>query len=166
MSPDRILREGAIRVLVADNSRIHTRLLADALQRDSVLDVIAFESDSTELVATAIAQKIDVLVLSSSLDEQAMRGFEVLHELRALHRETRAVLMVGSTDDESILKAFRAGAKGLFSKNDALEMLADCVRSVFQGMVWANSHALGVAVEALARVLVIVDANADGLRGK
>jgi len=31
--------EQAIRVLVADNSRIHTRLLADALKRDGTLTV-------------------------------------------------------------------------------------------------------------------------------
>ena len=33
-------RENRIRVLVADNTRIHTQLLADALTRDRGLDVI------------------------------------------------------------------------------------------------------------------------------
>jgi hypothetical protein len=35
-----------IRVLVADNTRIHTQLLADALKRDHELDVISADSDS------------------------------------------------------------------------------------------------------------------------
>ena len=133
MSPDRILREATIRVLVADNSCMHTRLLADALKRDPVLEVIAFESDPTGLVAAAVAEDVDVVVLSSNLDEQPARGFEVLNELRSLHRATRAVVLMASNDDETILKAFRAGARGLFSKNDAVEMLSECVRSVYQG---------------------------------
>jgi two-component system nitrate/nitrite response regulator NarL len=146
---NRILKESTIRVLVADNSRIHTRLLADALSRDSLLEAIAFEDDSSGLLAAA-GEGVDVLVVSSTLDERASRGIEILHEFRVAQTKTRSVLLLGSSKDEDILKAFRAGARGIFSKNDPLEMLSECVRSVHQGKVWANNHALVVAIEALA----------------
>ena len=42
---------GTIRVLVADNTRIHTQLLADALKRDLGLEVMSSDSDSRGLLA-------------------------------------------------------------------------------------------------------------------
>ncbi|HET6178788.1 MAG TPA: LuxR C-terminal-related transcriptional regulator [Candidatus Sulfotelmatobacter sp.] len=156
--------ERAIRVLVADSSRIHTFLVADALRLDPLLDVIPFEADSSEIVAAVKAQKIDVLVISSSLDERSSRGFEVLHELRGAHLSTRAVILPDSSRDEAVLKAFRGGARGVFSKSEPIEQLSKCVRCVHQGQIWANSQALRVAVEALASSPTVRAVNADGMK--
>jgi DNA-binding NarL/FixJ family response regulator len=152
-----------IRVLVADNSRIHTRLLADALVRDPLLEVIPYESDSSGLVAAAMAENIDVLLVSSSLDDQPARGLQVLRELRALRPHLRAVLLSDSSKDEFALEAFRAGARGVFGRNEPVEMLSRCVRCVRQGQIWASSKALGVAVEALATSPTVRAVNASGM---
>ena len=156
--------ESTIRVLVADSSRIHTRLLADALKLDSLLDVIAFEAESSGLAAAVMAQSIDVLVVSSNLDEQPARGVEVLLELRALHLPARAVLLPDSSKDEAVLKAFRAGARGVFGKSEPIEQLSKCVRCVHGGQIWANSQALRVAVEALASSPTVRAVNANGMK--
>jgi DNA-binding NarL/FixJ family response regulator len=55
--------EAVIRVLVADDTRLHTQLLADALRRGGALEVIG--SDSRELIARADLRNIDVLLLSA-----------------------------------------------------------------------------------------------------
>src|SRR5438552_859519 len=78
--------EEMIRVLVADDTRIHTQLLADALRRDSLLEVISSPSHSRDLVEAARVQKVDVVVISASLDEDPQRGFEVLRELRVFDK--------------------------------------------------------------------------------
>ena len=156
--------ESAIRVLVADSSRIHTGLLADALKLDPFLEVTAFEADSSELVTALMAQAIDVLVISSNLDEQPSRGVEVLLELRALHLNTRAVLLPDSSKDEAILQAFRAGARGVFGKNEPIAQLSKCVRCVHRGQVWASSEALRIAVEALASSPTVRAVNANGMK--
>ena len=155
--------ETVIRVLVADNSRIHTRLIADALRRDPLLEVIPFESGSSGLAATASAENIDVLVISSNLDEQPARGLEVLRELRALRPSLRAVLLSDSSKDEAVLQAFRAGVRGVFGRNEPMEMLSRCVRRVHQGQIWASSEALEVVVEALAASPDVRAVNANGM---
>jgi DNA-binding NarL/FixJ family response regulator len=153
-----------IRVLVADSSRIYTRLLADALRLDPLLEVTAFESESSALIAEVMAQHTDVLVVSSSLDELPTRGFDVLHELRGAKVSTRAVLMPESSKDESVLRAFRGGARGVFSKSEPVELLSKCVHCVYQGQIWANSQALRVAVEALASSPTVRAVNASGMK--
>jgi len=152
-----------IRVLVADNSRIHTHLLADALQRDSILEVVPLESDSAGLVATIKSEKIDVLVINSTLDEQPGRGFEVLQEVRAQHLKARVVMLLDSSKNEAVLQAFRAGATGLFSKNQPVDFLSKCVRCVYQGQIWADSQQLGVALGALASSPTLRAVDANGL---
>jgi two-component system, NarL family, nitrate/nitrite response regulator NarL len=157
------VREEKIRVLVADNTRIHTQLLADVLKRDHGLDVISADCDSHGLIAAVAAHKADVLLISSNLDEDPLRAFEVLRELRASHPQTRAVLLLDSSKRDYILQAFRAGARGVFSRHESVESLCKCVRSVHEGQIWASSLQMSFAVEALASSPTVRAVDAKGL---
>lgn len=152
-----------IRVLVADSSPIHTELLAEALKRDPDLEVFPIGSESRTLPAAVVAQGADVLVISSDLDDQPARGFEILHELRAIRPETRAVVLANLSKHETVLKAFRAGARGVFSKGEAVDLLCKCIRCVHQGQIWANSEQMVIAMEALANAPAFRAVNADGV---
>ena len=163
MQKNQALGKHTIRVLVADSSRIHTQLLADALKRDPQLDVSPFESNSRGLVAAAVGRDIDVLVISPTLDEQPARGFEILREVRTAHPRIRAVVLLDSSKDEAVVNAFRAGARGVFSRNEPADVLIRCVQCVHQGQIWANSRELLVAVQALASAPAVRAVNANGL---
>ncbi len=139
--------EMVIRLLVADQTRIHTQLLADALRRDGALEVIS--SDSDELLERADVQNIDVLLLSSDLNDQASLGFDVLRKVRASHPDIRAVMFLNSSKPESVTEAFRSGARGVITRQDSIETLIKCLRRVHQGQVWANSQQMSLVIEAL-----------------
>ena len=153
--------EVVIRVLVADDTRLHTQLLADALRRVGALEVIG--SDSQELLTRADLHNIDVLLLSSDLDGQAAGGFEVLREVHALHPDVRAVMLLDSSKPKSILEAFRAGARGVLSRQESVETLGKCVRSVYHGQIWANSQQMGLVVQALVSSQNLHPVNAPGV---
>src|SRR5579862_2338907 len=155
--------ESTIRVLVADNSRIYTKLLAEALMRDPALEVIAFESESSTLVSAAVKHDIDVLLVSSSLDETPCRGIELLRELRNVHPKTRTVLLPDSSKDEAVLQAFQAGARGIFGRTESMELLSKCVRCIYQGQIWARGRDLDIAVTALANSPTVRAVNASGM---
>ena len=152
-----------VRVLVADSSRIHTHLLADVLKRDPGLEVVPYDSDSTSLVAAVVGLSTDVLVISANLDEQPLRGLEIVRDLRAAGRSVRSIVLMDSSKDETILSAFRAGAKGIFSKSQPVELLCQCVRCVHEGQVWASSRDMSLAVDALASAPTVRAVNAHGL---
>jgi DNA-binding NarL/FixJ family response regulator len=162
MGPDQV-GESVIRVLVADNTRIHTQLLADALKRDPMLQIAGTASHSRELIGAVGNHPVDVAVISSNLDEEPMRGVEILRELRAVRRELRAVILLDSSKREVVLEAFRAGARGLFSRFESLETLCKCVRQVHEGQIWASSQQIAFAVEALASTPSIRAVGANGL---
>src|SRR5271169_3135636 len=153
--------ESVIRVLVADDTRLHTQLLADALRRGGTLEVIG--SDSRELIARADLHNIDVLLLSADLDERPDGGLEVLREVRALHPNARAVILLDSSKPQLVLEAFRAGARGVLSRQESVETLNKCVRRVHQGQIWANSQQMDLVVQALASSHNHSAANAQGM---
>jgi two-component system nitrate/nitrite response regulator NarL len=152
-----------IRVLVSDNTQIHTQLLADALRRDRGLRVVGSPSHSRDLIAAAAAHNIEVAVISCNLDEEPLRGLEVLRELRNSRPEIRAVILLDSSKREVVVESFRAGARGVFSRHDSLETLCKCVRQVHAGQIWGNSEQMAFAVEALAASPSVRAVNADGL---
>src|SRR5579864_1102776 len=156
-------RKPKIRILVADSSRIHTHLLAEALKRDAFFQVVPFEGESRRLVPAITGLDIDVLVTSNTLDEQPSRGFEIVRELHTVSPNVRAVVLMDSFSDEMVLNAFRAGARGIFGKSLPIEMLCKCIRCVHQGQIWANSRELSLAVEALANAPTVRSVNARGL---
>src|SRR3984893_3728110 len=152
-----------IRVLVADDTRIHTQLLADALRRDLQLEVISPPAQSRDLVAAVRLHRVNVVVLSSNLDEEPLRGFELLRELRASNPDIFATMLLTSSKKETVLQAFRAGARGIFSRHDSVETLSKCIRRVYEGQIWANSQQLSFAVEALATSPVVRAVDSNGL---
>ena len=151
-----------IRVLVLDSSVIHTQLLADALSRDHALDVLICES-AKAVIPAALECPPDVLVLSSTLDEQPYGGFEVLRELRVSRPDIRAVILVDSSKPEIVREAFRAGARGVFSRFESIQRLCKCIHCVSDGQIWANSIEMSVALEALASAPTVHAVDAKGL---
>jgi len=168
MERDRSMGEATIRVLVADNTLIYTQLLADALSRDIGLDVTSSPWDSRGLIDALGTRQFDVIIISSNLDEEPLRGFETLRELRAAQPGIRAVMLLDSSKRETILEAFRAGARGIFTRNQSVDILGKCVRCVHEGQIWADSQQMSFAVEAIASAPAVraVDANGFDLLSK
>lgn len=152
----------AIRVLVSDSSPIHTQLLAEALAKNPDFKITT-ANGSAELVSKATEAKPDVAVVSSYLDEDPTRGCGTIRRLGICGLNTRFVLLLDSTKRDAILEAFAAGARGIFHRHESLETLANCVRQIHAGQIWASAEQMSYAVEALASAPHIRAVNAQGV---
>jgi two-component system, NarL family, nitrate/nitrite response regulator NarL len=139
-----------IRVLVADNSPFHTELLVGALKRDPDLQVVSSDLNAASLVAASSSQRIDVFVLSAFSNGDAELGFKVLQQLRETSPHARAVMLLDSSKPESILAAFRAGAKGVFHHQESSDVLCRCIHRVHEGQAWVSHEQMTLVLEALA----------------
>ena len=164
------LPEGSelVRVLAADSTRMNSQLLAAALERDKHFQVIEPAVDARGIVAAVVREKPSVVVISAELDENPRKGFEVARELRTVAPETRVVMLLDASERSQIIEAFRAGARGVFCRNESLKSLAKCISCVHQGQVWANSKELRFLLEALGEALPlrVVDARGTVLLSK
>ena len=152
-----------VSIVVADGTRIHTQLLADALRNDRGLQVAAAASNSEELMAAITRVPIDVVVIAHNLDDQPGHGTQVLREMRALRPQIKGVILLDSSKPQDVLECFRAGARGIFSKQERLESLCKCIRSVHEGQIWARSVDLDHALEALANLPLVRATNHKGI---
>src|SRR5215813_4715991 len=152
-----------IRVLVVDNTRIHAQLLADALKRDSTLEIVGAVSHSGDLIDLIHSQKVDVAVIGCNLDEQPLHGIEVLRQLKSTWGGIRAIILLDSSKRDVVIEAFRAGARGLFTRHESLEMLSKCVCRVHEGQIWANTEQIGFAIDALAAAPTVRAVGANGI---
>ena len=152
-----------VSIVVADGTRIHTQLLADALRNDRGLQVVAAASNSKELLAAVTRVPIDVAVISHNLDDQPGHGTQVLRDMRVLRPQIKGVILLDGSKPEEVLECFRAGARGIFSKQERIEMLCKCIRSVHEGQIWARSVDLDHALEALATSPLVRTTNHKGI---
>jgi DNA-binding NarL/FixJ family response regulator len=152
-----------VSIVVADGTRIHTQLLADALRNDRGLQVVAAASNSEELLAAINRVPIDVVVISHNLDNQPGHGTQVLREMRALRPQIKGVILLDSSSPQEVLECFRAGARGIFSKQERLETLCKCIRAVHEGQIWARSDDLDQALEAFASAPLVRTTNHKGI---
>ena len=139
-----------IRVLVANNSAIHSELLSEALGRYRRFTVVGSATSSSE-VRTLVGQSMpDVLLISSSLDDKPAGGLDFLAEFRDAHPRVKTVVLLDSPKRDIIVEAFRLGARGVFSRNSPVKVLGKCISCVQEGQIWASSQELGFLLEALA----------------
>lgn len=124
-APDRI------RVVVADDQAIIRDGLVTVLGLLPDVEVVGSASDGAEAVALAVAERPDVVLMDLRMP--------VLDGVGATERIVReapgsAVLVLTTfADDDSILAALRAGARGYLTKDAGRAELASAVRAVARG---------------------------------
>jgi DNA-binding NarL/FixJ family response regulator len=151
-----------IRVLVADSSHIHTQLLADALERSQEPNFVCSVLDGSRLPENSPLGDCEVAVVSANIDGDMACGLRLVRDLRAANPALKVIVLTDSLDRDSILEAFRAGARGIFQRQEPIEALCKCVGTVHEGQIWATSEQMACAVEALAATPTVRATDAHG----
>jgi DNA-binding NarL/FixJ family response regulator len=134
---------------------MNSQLLADALARDKFFWVIEAEASEAAILAATSNESPDVVLLSSTLEDNPTLGFQVARHLRTAYPKVRTVMLLDGSETGAVVEAFRAGARGIFCRTESLDNLAKCIHSAHAGQVWANSRELGYLLEALAEAMPI-----------
>lgn len=131
---------------------MNCQLLVAALRRCQRIAVVARAISSEQILAAAKAGGPNVALVAANLHDGALTGFEAVRRLRNQHPEIRAVLLLDSAEPASVIDAFRAGAKGIFSRDDSLSTLCRCIQKVHSGQTWASSEQVEAVLEVFARI--------------
>jgi len=132
-----------VRVLITEGTRMASRLLADALSQQSSLEVVAATCGANESLLAVTEKRPDVILLSDGLEDDPKRGFELAKEIRLAAPEARVVLLLDNCRSETVVEAFRAGARGVFSRNESLAVLAKCVMLRVDGSARSPPRLIG-----------------------
>lgn len=149
------LPSSSIRVAIAENTAMRVQLLSDALSQVG-MTVACSATNSREFLELLRSVQFDVVIVGSTMDEEAGRGLNLIRQLReAIYVVPPAVILMESSSPDSVVDAFRAGAKGVISRQDSLDSLKNCLLSVHAGQIWATKEELAYAVDALSKLPTI-----------
>ena len=156
---------GPIRVLIALDSPMDCELLSTAVKRSrQPLDVVASAVSRKDVVHSFSRGNVDVALINVDLEDGRMTGLAVLPELHATHERTPVVMLFDTWQDELIVNAFRAGARGVFCRLEKkLEVLWRCISAVHNGQVWANSAQLQLLLNTVRSAAPIRTASPSGM---
>lgn len=155
----------AVRVLIADATSMSCQLLTFALTRSSDrIEVVDHCATGRRVLDSVARYKPSVVLLSSGIAEGPTVGSELLSRIRAIHPPVRVVVLLEDTEREQVIAAFRAGASGIFTRKDSLELLPRCLLAVSEGQIWASSNQLEYLLVCFTELAAREDsaANAKG----
>ena len=155
----------AVNVFVADNSRMNCELMAASVKRSRYkLNIVGYATDSAGVREGFSKNSVDVAVISAHLRDGVSAGFSVTRDIRCSYPMTSVIMLLDSIQGTVVVEAFRAGVRGIFSREQPFEALCKCIYVVSQGQVWANSNELNFVVNALARTSSSERLNARGAK--
>jgi DNA-binding NarL/FixJ family response regulator len=141
-----------IHLLIAEESLMNCQLLANAFTRTRLsFEIIACATSRNEILGSLKFKACDVALISETLSDGPLTGFQALREIRQSFPLVRAVMLLKSANQDLVLDAFRAGAKGIYCRSQPLTTLAKCVKAVSGGQVWADSAQTNLVFDAFAR---------------
>ncbi len=139
---------GAVRVLLADDQRLVRESLATLLGLLDGIELVGSASDGEEAVTLATTLRPDVVLMDIRMPR--MDGIEATRRLRELDPDVRVISLTTYADDESVLGALRAGARGYLTKDAGSEDIRAAILTVAAGEAALDPAVQQHVVAALA----------------
>lgn len=137
-------------VLVIDRDFLSSQLLAEALERDRRYEATAIAS--AELLSGLRLRKANLVVISADLNSRPGRGMELADAVHRDYPDIAIVILLDETSRESVISAFRSGARGVFSRRQSMTEFHDCIQHVHRGGIWAGRTEINYLLEALENI--------------
>jgi DNA-binding NarL/FixJ family response regulator len=144
MRPD---GERAFKALIVDRDAMSGALLADALSR--VLACEAMRIRSSDLLGTLEAGDVEVVIISADRNSKPGAGLDLARAAISAHPQTPIVLLLDQSTRDSVINAFRSGARGVFNREKSIAEFIDCVDHVRKGFIWADDQGATYLLEGI-----------------
>jgi len=126
------------RVLLVDDHPLYREGLAEFINRERDLEVIA-ESESADNALKVISEiDPDLIILDITLKDS--NGIDLIKSIKSQY-EHKPILVL-SMHDESLYaeRALRAGAKGFIMKQEATQKVMIAIHTVLNGKIYLSEH--------------------------
>jgi len=148
------------RVLLADDHALIRQGLKALLETQG-FQVVCEAADGQETLRSVEKTQPDVAIIDIGMP--ILNGLDAARELRKSSPKTKVILLTRHDEDQYVMEALRAGAKGYVLKSQAAEDLVHAIHEVCRGSVYLSSNVSRAVVDAY---LSKAYASADPLSGR
>ena len=124
---------GRLRVMVVDDHPIMRNGLRDTLDASGRFEVVGLAEDGEEAVRTVEELKPEVIVMDVLMPGKD--GIDACREIMELLPDTRVMMLTASTEEDAVIEAVAAGARGYLQKYLRPEELVEAVLAVAEGQI-------------------------------
>lgn len=139
-----------IRVLLADDHAIVRSGVAQILNEQAGIQVIAEASDGGQAIELYRRERPDVALID--LRMPVVEGAQVVERVRREFPDAILIILTTYDTDDDIECALRAGAKAYLLKDVSPHDLVACVRAVHAGRTWVSPTIASKLAERMTRV--------------
>jgi DNA-binding NarL/FixJ family response regulator len=155
----------SLRIVVVDSSQVTSQALSVFLEHHGFRVAYA-GPNANEALGVVTRAPIDVALVSRDLGKGMMAGCDLAVKLRSTVPSLRIVLILDIPEQDSIIRAFQSGARGIFFRTNSLDVLLKCILCVHEGQIWASAQDLEYLISALQMPLRLVNAVGTDLLSK
>jgi DNA-binding NarL/FixJ family response regulator len=142
-------RERPLRIVAADSNHMGCHLLSEALNRQPGLSVVASSVDYESLRQSVDSIRPDIVLISANLRGGPLNSGRCMVEASSRTIPCPWVLLLDESEPHLVVAAFRAGARGVFSRSQSdIGLLAKCIRRVVEGQIWVDNRQMLYLLEA------------------
>jgi two-component system NarL family response regulator len=141
---------GLARVLVVDDHSLLRTGVANIINQETDLAVVAEAANGREAVEAFRTHRPDVVLMDLRMPE--MEGVEAVRRIREIDPQARVIVLTTYDADEDIARALQAGAKAYILKDIAADALVACVRDVLNGKSYLAPTAAAKLAERVTQV--------------
>ncbi|MEV6623856.1 response regulator transcription factor [Amycolatopsis sp. NPDC051106] len=139
----------SLRVVLADDQAVVREGLVTLLGLLPGVEVVGAAADGLAALELVAEHHPDVVLVDLRMPR--CDGVETTERIRAEHPGTEVVVLTTYADDESLLAALRAGARGFLTKDADAEAIARALRSAAAGQSTVDGELQRRLVEAATR---------------
>lgn len=138
-----------ITVLIADDHSIVRAGLSRLVEESGDMAVVAEAADGREAIRLIRKLRPDVAVIDLSMPE--IDGLEVINRLRPEFPDLPIIVLTMHTENQYVVRAIEAGARGYITKQSAPENLVHAIRKVHGGARYLTHDAAEALVLRVAK---------------
>lgn len=144
-----MMERGPLRVVLADDQTVVREGLVTLLGLLPGVDVVGAAADGIEALALVARERPDVLLVDLRMPR--CDGVEATRRVRAEHPRTEVVVLTTYADDDSVLAALQAGARGFLTKDADAEAIARALHAAAAGQSTVDGDVQRRLIEAAAK---------------
>jgi DNA-binding NarL/FixJ family response regulator len=122
---------GLIRVVIAEDHAVVRQSLRVMLEIDAGVSVVGEAVDGQQAVDLTLQLKPDLVLMDVRME--GMDGVSATRRLREISPDTPVLILTGFGEDEILVKAVEAGARGFLLKDATATELKDAIHRVVNG---------------------------------